>query len=1578
MENIAMLMNPIEASKNIRNEFIDYIASTFPIADSEYAKKFKEALKKENFIAKGPFLEIMSSYEVSKSIRDLVNEGILSKGFNSFSKEEIDLDRKLYSHQVKSILKINEEKNLVITTGTGSGKTECFLLPILSHLLEEEKNGALSDGVRAVILYPMNALANDQMKRLRQILKNQSKITFGIYTGSTKEEHTKALDEYKNLNNQQEPLKNEVLSRDDMRKSPPHILITNYSMLEYMLMRPKDAGIFNTELKFLVLDEAHIYKGAKGIDIALLIRRLKARIKNPKNVKHILTSATLGNGDSSDDIEIVNFAQKLCDAIFDTESIIRSKVIIPTRPSKVEHIPLELFHDLAYPNKKVENIFSEYKQEFDTAILEENRISFNLYNLCFKSDIYWILHEIVQVPTTIDEIAEKIRQNSSYGYEDISAENIADIVIVASQAADENDIALFKARFHMFVRELEGCYITLPPYKNVLLTRQSEYNKKKVFELVICKKCGRIGIINEIEENNITKNYYNKSRKNYSDSNIEMYLFDNLGEEFFDEEDKIDKNEYVICSVCGEIQHKSIGLSCEHDSFVTMKKIEPTENGNFSCPCGARNISQFYLNYEDATAILGITLFEQLPDKKKKLETIENKKSLLEEDSEYQDLKHLFNSLMQETENQIQERECDRQFLTFTDNRSDAAYFASYISEKNKEFLRRAVMWRVIENHQEDMYKNPWDISQFVNEIKRYFEENELFEKDNIDNQAWLAVLYEMINSQNRISLTSLGVLRFLYKRNEDEDNSMKKLIKHLIKLNYNHKHLSESELKNLFDTLIWSMVCDGAIEIERLDNGDRVYSLTEDEEEYLKQTKGEKRYILNKDSLEKKNSNIKGWSPAKGYSNNRLLRLQNALGIEKETALFLLNNYWKVMLLKKLTKSTNKKGENVFYLETNAFKVQAGLGKLPIYRCNKCGKTTIMSYGNQCINPKCDGQLQEIVNYEKFLQENYYASTCIKNSLKPLFIKEHTAQLGKLKKEEYQQKFLDHVINALSCSTTFELGVDVGDLETIYLRNVPPTTSNYVQRAGRAGRSILSTAYVLTYSKLSSHDLSYFKKPEKLICGEIGVPVFSLFNKQMILRHIFAIALSSFFQKYPTEYNGKDVTNFITKQEDSDESGFDRFKLYLQDTDNKKALKKLLINSFSDNLWNFLFNTSGDKDYFFWVDDLIGENGLLTVAIEKYNMDVELYAKNDATFEIPDLMKFLIQNNILPKYGFPTDTVELKILNKKQKFDQKPKLERDLQLAISEYAPDSQIVVDGQLYTSRYNKFYKNGEAWNFSQVAKCKCGYWNHSSTVVNGCCVACGAKIPENKWETSIDPIRGFVADKNFLKKLNFFKRLGKKYKSEVIYLGDNLRRDVRSHTFQLKSSCISVETSKNDSLMVVGNDKFYVCFECGYASENKPNISDHKNCNNKEFEMIRLNHVFRTDVVKLDFSMPSSDKATLLSVMYALLEGISKTFDIERSDIQGCLQGYLRDSLRGYSIILYDTISDGTGQIHRMVLKNDDFDVESLQKVIEKAIEITQNCDCDPSCYSCLRNYYNQGVHDMIDRKKAEKFLQLLME
>ena len=159
------------------------------------------------------------------------------------------------------------------------------------------------------------------------------------------------------------------------------------------------------------------------------------------------------------------------------------------------------------------------------------------------------------------------------------------------------------------------------------------------------------------------------------------------------------------------------------------------------------------------------------------------------------------------------------------------------------------------------------------------------------------------------------------------------------------------------------------------------------------------------------------------------------------------------------------------------------------VYVCEKCGKTTMTNCLDKCISLKCDGRLRR-VPHEEVLSNNHFASLYSSKQMHPLHIKEHTAQLGRAEQQHYQEMFVNKDINALSCSTTFEMGVDVGDLETVYLRNMPPSPANYVQRAGRAGRSLHSAAYSLTYSKLSSHDFTYYKEPIQMISGKIGVPV--------------------------------------------------------------------------------------------------------------------------------------------------------------------------------------------------------------------------------------------------------------------------------------------------------------------------------------------------------------------------------------------------------------------------------------------------------------------------------------------------------
>ena len=197
------MFNPAKASNNIKNDFIDYVATSYSFCDENLQQQFVEELRKN--ISKGPLLEIKDVFETGHSIAELVDQGVLSPLFlnlesekpqNKLYKRKLPVDRKLYLHQEQAINSIVSGNNAVISTGTGSGKTNCFLIPVINELLREQEEGTLGPGVRALFIYPMNALANDQMKNIRELLMYYPDITFGVYNGGTENDEESAIAVY--------------------------------------------------------------------------------------------------------------------------------------------------------------------------------------------------------------------------------------------------------------------------------------------------------------------------------------------------------------------------------------------------------------------------------------------------------------------------------------------------------------------------------------------------------------------------------------------------------------------------------------------------------------------------------------------------------------------------------------------------------------------------------------------------------------------------------------------------------------------------------------------------------------------------------------------------------------------------------------------------------------------------------------------------------------------------------------------------------------------------------------------------------------------------------------------------------------------------------------------------------------------------------------------------------------------------------------------------------------------------------------------------------------------------------------
>ena len=290
--------------------------------------------------------------------------------------------------------------------------------------------------------------------------------------------------------------------------------------------------------------------------------------------------------------------------------------------------------------------------------------------------------------------------------------------------------------------------------------------------------------------------------------------------------------------------------------------------------------------------------------------------------------------------------------------------------------------------------------------------------------------------------------------------------------------------------------------------------------------------------------------------------------------------------------------------------------------------------------------------------------------------------------------------------------------------------------------------------------------------------------------------------------------------------------------------------------------------------------------------------------------------------------------------------------------------------------------------------CNCINFTTILKDGItCKYCGERLPkEGPWEQSIEPRNGFVTErKDHPVPL---RRPSKNYKSEDYYIGNKHSKTIDTKQFRFNNVGVNVESTTNDTLLVKSLASFYVCKTCGFALE-KDEISEtrlkrqvdsfapeiecrepheslltHRNCSNKKLQRYSLHHTFNTDVAKLSFDCDTSDYDTMVSVMYALLNSISMELNIERSDIKACLEHkQTADGIHRNSIIIYDAVPGGAGHTRRIITD----DGKVLQNIIKRAWASMDHCNCEPSCYRCLRNYYNQKIHDKLNRHLAAEFL-----
>ena len=1098
-------MIPSVIGAQVRRGIEEFLRTTFPITNPYFAGALDELLARPGEVFRGPYISLKLPFTSSPGVRQYFPEAV-PEWFRPFRHQEQAWER----------LDWKAGKSTVIATGTGSGKTECFLYPVLDYCYQHRNQR----GIKAILIYPMNALATDQAGRIAEAIFRsdalRGRVTAGLYLGEQDQTPTVSMTESR-----------VITDRDTMRVTPPDILLTNYKMLDYLLLRPRDLGLWRKNgpetLRYLVVDELHTFDGAQGADVACLIRRLKERLRTPK--AHLIcvgTSATLGNDTASSATQLVEYAGKIFGETFDAESVIGESVQSPAEflagagvlyagtPGPEAKDRLNPLH-YGSPN---EYLVAQRRLWFGDAIGTPDSLDWQLALAGLLRSHGFLRRLLASMTSTAMESTELVLRLRAAlpAYADLDGKPGAEyvelmlgsflaLVSAARIAGAGEPLPMIQVRYQFWMRELARMVSSVGPTPKWAFSPDLKAEElKHSLPVIHCRECGLTGWAGTVKDADDRLNpeldiFY----RAFFDWKPEVrFLFP--GEFAPDAQQELPE---FLCPECFHFGHAERALECswcgkEAEKMIRVWIPDTSEKksgeharlvGKHDCPScqGKNSLTIVGSRAASLTAVLISQLWASP-----------------------------FNSE-------------EKKLLAFSDNVQDASHRAGFFKARTFRFNLRTAIQKVVQNapgplpltdlprlfleRWEKEYERPGRfVAAFLPPDMEWLEDFEELRRKGVlpagsnlaelvrkrlDWEIWSEYTHNCRIGRS-LEKTSSSTVQ---PRREAFEAAAATVLVRLQNEIGGLREIGLDAVRRFLHGFLLNLKNRGGVwhpELLPYLQGGEYYLLSH--------TGGRDRYMprFGKQSRLPEFLLVSGgkgrFLPLLSGSTSTLswhtTWLRRAFGAFDPNIPPLTVSIYRAVLeelrSRNLVFEVDAGGAPVWGVALEALEVTTDVRQL---RCDRC--SLMLSVGPEAAQWMAGGPCPHGVCKTGTLREqppieDYYGRLYKAGDVARIFAEEHTGLLTREVREAveigFEKRERPGDPNLLSCTPTLEMGVDIGDLSSVVMCSVPPKSTNYLQRAGRAGRKH-GNAFIVAIANARPHDLFFFQQPDAMLQGRVESP---------------------------------------------------------------------------------------------------------------------------------------------------------------------------------------------------------------------------------------------------------------------------------------------------------------------------------------------------------------------------------------------------------------------------------------------------------------------------------------------------------